>query len=96
MKTKHTQGTWKPNPISGYEREVRVINQDGSKKLICLANSNPSFKTGEAEANAKLIAAAPDLLQVLIEIQFMIDAERPVILSEMENKIKSAIKKATL
>ncbi len=94
--SKITPAPWRVNPIEGYQREVRVLTESGSKKVICVANSSPLFSRGEAEANAKLISAAPELLQVLIDIRDWVAHPKnnvsfnPIILADMFKAIEKA------
>ena len=62
--TPHTAGPW-----SIYDRiPVVVVDKDGAS--ICdAAPGNPHMPLNEAKANARLIAAAPDLLAALREIE---------------------------
>lgn len=61
MKTKHTQGEWAVNKYgSVVDSKDRTIKVSG----ICIAGHTDE----EVEANTKLIAAAPELLQILSEI----------------------------
>lgn len=68
MKTKHTPGPWglglidpQYNDIGAYQ--VAIVQSDETDKII------PGFAFGETKeiciANAKLIAAAPELLEAL-------------------------------
>lgn len=54
MKIEHTPGPWRVGPYYKHE----VVSDHG---VICCAH----LDTGETRANAKLIAAAPDLLEAL-------------------------------
>jgi len=67
--TKHTPGPWKVKPESRFS--VRTEDE-----CACVADCYGTH-SGEAEANAILIAAAPKLLEVLNEILHAdnIDAE---------------------
>ena len=56
METKHTKGKWRP-VFNG--NMFTVISED---KNICVDGETD---LGENEANARLIAAAPDLLEAL-------------------------------
>lgn len=59
METKHTKGEWTTANVNG----ISVWSKDN--QMICnVLNTNKN----EKEANAKLIAAAPDLLEALVNI----------------------------
>ena len=64
---KHTPGPWKIDPFTNYKTQIY-----GDKKHIAVAltQSSEQFQVtvSEAEANARLIAAAPELLEVLAGI----------------------------
>ncbi len=95
---KHTKGEWTATMDDVYSLEDCVIGN-----IICDApKSNKSYENWEA--NAKLISAAPDLLESLIQlIDFPIeDIEHykkygvTLTLNELQyNKIINAINKAT-
>lgn len=55
--TKHTPGPWKYT-ISAKHNRPQISGKDGHQ--ICLL-----WRDGEMEANARLIAAAPELLEAL-------------------------------
>lgn len=64
--TKHTAGPW---VTDGYNRITSKKHQyDESGKFIA---ETKSWETGETEAlaNARLIAAAPELLEVLVSVR---------------------------
>jgi hypothetical protein len=94
MKTKHTQGEW----------EVHYFGDNGNRKTrvhcqnVTIANV---LQIDEVEANAKLIAAAPELLQALIKANNLLQglnivAEEKnavaIILSDMQDAINKATK----
>jgi hypothetical protein len=60
----HTPGPWHAEigPQGGY-----VISDDERGHTICLRSPWP-MRMGESEANARLIAAAPELLAALEEV----------------------------
>jgi hypothetical protein len=63
MNTKHTPGPWHVQPI-GSERYVEAQGP----KMICDMQRNEAsnpIELAEIDANAKLIAATPDLLEAL-------------------------------
>jgi len=93
MTTKHTQGKWTDNKDNTIRTESRTI-------LAQICNSWELEK--EAEANAKLIASAPELLEVLNQAVLRLE-EYPTFsrqYSEDEKTFlisaKKVIKKATL
>jgi hypothetical protein len=60
MTTKHTPGPWA-------SRNGRIYQAD--RENLTIANIARAFDGDYSEANARLIAAAPDLLSVLKELQ---------------------------
>lgn len=60
-KQSHTPGPWRPynNPVSNYGLEVIADVKLKAKRVVCRV-SGP-----DREANARLLAAAPELLSVL-------------------------------
>jgi len=99
MKTKHTPGEWKVENLNGLN--TSVIKEDKSLplpkyKFICETyfNDDSYFSTkDECEANAKLIAAAPEMLEALILAENTIDtlemAGRVKTSCEIKSKIKN-------
>lgn len=86
MNTKHTQGDW-------YARDGQIYPTDTGKTLALIPYYDKDNE--EHEANARLIASAPELLEALIlAYSFMVtDPQhqgRNILLT-----IKSAINKAT-
>ena len=76
METKHTKGEWYAHIDRDkfYEAtEIKVFSNINGRTMICnLTDAAKNLNiNNEFEANAKLIAAAPDLLQALIEINKM-------------------------
>ena len=84
MTTKHTHAPWSYHELSG---DVRTSEQCEKQKTIARINHHLE----QSESNAKLIAAAPDLLEIL---QLM--AEKDFDFSEHECRLaRMAIAKAT-
>jgi hypothetical protein len=89
MKTKHTAGQWTVND----KNEVEVKNIMG-KVLTRFTPFTPKSKIDNSEANAKLVASAPDLLEALEAARKLIHQERKDALTVREI-IQQAIDKAT-
>jgi hypothetical protein len=87
METKHTQGTWHSHDGQIYPEQTG--------KTICLI---PYYDKDneEQQANAKLIAAAPNLLQALeISRLCLLNPAKPITENEMD-EINEAINQATI
>ena len=71
---KHTPGPWTADTTKQYSRQARV--EGGNGKLVCSVGNgeNPDIVFDEWAANARLIAAAPDLLEALKAISRHIDS----------------------
>ena len=64
METKHTQGKW--TFINGFEHKLDIMC---NKKTVAIVNDGVGVAPLEIEANAKLIASAPIMLEGLIELK---------------------------
>ena len=87
MKTRFTKGKWIETIHDYIKGEIFIYCNE--KPIIRIAINNYSKKS-EAKANAKLISAAPDLFEALINIEND-DNRIPSTIWEMRNK---AINKA--
>lgn len=85
---KHTKGTWK---IEDHQIGSGESHLGGFKTVICELNKHLS---DEGKANAKLIAAAPELLEALIEIQKQFNKDG-YMTGHLYEICETAIKKAT-
>jgi hypothetical protein len=61
METKHTPGPWKIHHNIGHKNELGII-ADNAPCIIAIMGNQKEWPK-EAEANANLIAAAPELLE---------------------------------
>jgi hypothetical protein len=61
----HTPGPWEQGV--GDEGEAQVYGSDGYRRIILASTENFRIATDESKANARLIAAAPELLDALKE-----------------------------
>lgn len=88
METKHTKGEWIVDKSIAYTY-IRIPNGESVAMINNLEGSNGVQK--ENEANAKLIAAAPELLDVCIDALSHHQGRKSII----GNKLREVIKKAT-
>ena len=94
---KHTPGPWLRDDCSGLDCDVRAAS--GRKVALCwgLASNNATNYRAdyraECDANAHLIAAAPELLEVaqLILAEDLLD----FLPEEYASKVRAAVAKAT-
>ena len=65
--SKHTQGPWAA--IFGHDF-ITIVAADNKPPVVCRIKNEvtPQELTGEDRANARLIAAAPDLLEALEKV----------------------------
>lgn len=90
MNTKHTPGPWslhKRGPAERYEVQHGI---PGNWSPICV-----TFCGSQQEANARLIAAAPELLDICESILAEVDYEGLQLESGRAAKLRAAIAKAT-
>ena len=101
---KHTKGEWKVlRQIQGNIITGIGVEQEPNYYTVLfnniLPNSDEEYEKEreEQEANAKLIAAAPDLLNTLIEIEEYINKMGVVSIAmrNIKSKVRSSIQKAT-
>ena len=95
MKTKHTKGEWIVTHSGGQvEKQALPVSKDN---IICVLETSPLKISPEIEANAKLIAAAPDLLEALMEFDGAVEESKKLASSLVTawTHAKEAIKKAT-
>lgn len=70
---KHTPGPWimfGVKTVPGLLAQLQVGTSDGERRLTALV---PVFDQERAEANAELIAAAPEMLEILKALKPMLD-----------------------
>lgn len=88
MTTKHTQGEWKVTTDGQKVTSILDRNDANGFNNVCSINEHVE----EREANAKLIAAAPALLEALIDIDEYCSKN---LCTKHRCMITSAIKQAT-
>jgi hypothetical protein len=69
MKTQHTIGPWKVE-LAQTTPGLCIVTPKGGTAYI--GDDNLKFNRGEQAANARLIAAAPDLLEALQDAEFLL------------------------
>lgn len=92
METKHTKGEWK------IFEDVDDIYIESDKSIASICCITGWVGLGQDEANAKLISAAPELLEALIECLEGVEelnGEYQEGWDDTINKALNAIKKAT-
>lgn len=88
METKHTKGEWEVANKNEQKKWFNISSPSGIIARSFYGELEPIVYDYEAEANAKLIAAAPDLLEAL-------QSALPYLHKETRIKAEQAIKKAT-
>jgi len=90
MESKHTPGPWS---VTGNE----IIKAKGIPMLLATVNNSEGAKLNgyDTEANAKLIAAAPELLWSLKQLLSMSEDAPILYKREVRELATKAIKKAT-
>lgn len=95
METKHTKGEWKYNVSK--KDAIQVIMPNGNTLHLGYIYEDdcglPTCCRVEEHANAKLISAAPDLLEALIDLKSKINLD--LIPESTASLIINAINKAT-
>lgn len=64
MNTKHTPGPWEFKSYADFD--IDITSEDS---VIATTGHDPSYSYEEEKANARLIAAAPDLLELLKSLE---------------------------
>jgi len=95
VKTQHTPGPWE---IDGfYQGAFEVIAPKASVtrgRLVICSRGQHELREREFQANARLIAAAPDLLEALKEFVGAVDAGTTFADSSVVDVARAAIAKA--
>lgn len=97
MKTNHTEGPWIINEDD--KTGVFINTPSNSGAIVRVYTDNPLVNKEQGLANAKLIIAAPDLLDALENLRFLIritpEINKEKAFIECIEAAKKAIKKAT-
>lgn len=98
---KYTPGPWKRNDFLDLkEISLKAITCERLGFCVTFINTDDKARVGEADANARLIAAAPELLEALILMVRTHEEPAETLLQETRElqwieKARSAIAKAT-
>jgi hypothetical protein len=95
MKPKHTPGQWEIDKRAKTRVQVndRTIADTGGYRTT---SDNKAKAEEENKANAKLIAAAPEMLKIICEVDNLLRCQYSHNdIAEIKIKLESAIKKAT-
>lgn len=95
--TKHTPGPWAITRYSTSDGQLRIVTDDNQALPLASVNYGDGITMKTTAANARLIAAAPDLLEALKKV--LAFAEAPVSMSADHDgilaEVRAAIAKAT-
>ncbi len=97
--TKHTPGPWKARDCftNGQPVEYAIETRDAWLASVHITGPKNGFDCEEAEANARLIAAAPELLEALKKVLPLVESlvlDGEPYMNEQE-EARDAIAKAT-
>lgn len=93
MQRKHTQGEWELKKSNKLTRSEVWTDSDSYLPTFQIMHNESTLQ--EAQANAKLIAAAPNMLDVLFKLDNLINDLGLNLPSEFLIEYQNAIEKAT-
>lgn len=92
---KHTPGPWHVVPYGDGNQKVVCSDEAGNWRIAFMATSSGSREElAEIKANARLIAAAPELLEALKDLVTSVEALRVVGLDKEIELARAALSKA--
>ena len=101
MTSKHTPGPWETDRNNVHTGQIATIHHCLNNDWVEVWSENWPIDEAEQEANARLIAAAPELLEALIkaeqmfrDVGFITEADR-LRPGSLGSEIRAAIAKAT-
>lgn len=103
MELKHTPGPWFAEDDDWTDGDDALITCESREGMVSVAkvegggseSGYDSYFSGEQMANAKLIAAAPELLEALQELAFLYERDEGCRELTEYKRAKAAIAKAT-
>lgn len=91
----HTPGPWMVTERNTGERSALLVSKDDCMNFGAIAEVYPWNPGGDPQANAHLIAAAPDLYEALHEIlNYIGGADGPLLDSYVMDRAEAALAKA--
>lgn len=98
----HTKGPWRViehsweyTGVFAGDRRIAELRCSDEGDLDDLGDEADDFESSEVSANAKLIAAAPDLLECLLAYVELEEQSAPYSSSPMRERARAVIAKAT-
>lgn len=93
METKYTSGKWSATNTNAKDGAIPIQNEAGV--LVAYASDNMTETREETGANARLIAAAPELLEALQEFVDYLDSDLSEAEAILKQRAETLITKAT-
>lgn len=66
--SKHTPGPWKVSTVDSFPGQIKILT-NGPKYIGNVFTEAPGFLDENANANAHIVAAAPDMFEILTHIK---------------------------
>ena len=92
--TKFTKGPWKATYDSQLQAAIEIYNTEDRVMVAVLPDRGTIEAMSEIEANANLIAAAPDMYEALEEVWRILDSTMPLSRDNRADRIKRILCKA--
>ena len=94
MSEKFTKGPWKATYDSQLQAAIEIYNTEDRVMVAVLPDRGTVEAMPEIEANANLIAAAPDMYEALEEVWRILDSTMPLSRDNRADRIKRILCKA--
>jgi hypothetical protein len=82
--SKHAPGPWKHKAVHGEPNQSMILADDRSGNWIMAVQHQGEFMPEKQEANARLIAAAPELLEALTSIKAEFERLKQAVMDDEE------------
>ena len=94
MSEKFTKGPWTATYDSQLQALIEIYNTEDRVMVAVLPDRGTIEAMPEIEANANLIAAAPDMYEALEEVWRILDSTMPLSRDNRADRIKRILRKA--